>query len=173
MATVTAIPAAEIQQFTLARDGNRFTVEFVADLDVAQQPVYRLISDYRQFPVLSPAIVSSAVAPGIGGTTILDLRVRLCLWLACWHRDKVSAVRAEEEPTRIELEAVAGVGDFRHWDETIELADDGAGTRLRYRAEIEPRFRIPALVGTWLFRRALRRDLQRTVDRIELLASDG
>ncbi|GEM_PF-5034809 len=65
---------------------------------------------------------------------------------------------------------VPALSDFRYGYARLNLWQEPEGTRILIRAEVEPDFWIPSLIGPWLIKRKLLSETLETVDRLEQLA---
>jgi hypothetical protein len=62
--------------------------------------------------------------------------------------------------------------DFEVSNEVWVFEPEGAGTRITYRLEMDPKFWIPPLIGPYVLKKKMREDGIRALDRIEAIARD-
>jgi hypothetical protein len=70
----------------------------------------------------------------------------------------------------ITTRALPEQSDFRVAAERWRILPEGTGTRFLYRAEIEPAFFVPPIIGPLVMRRVLARELRESAVRFEQLA---
>jgi hypothetical protein len=79
---------------------------------------------------------------------------------------KVSDVR-RANPNRWEFDAIPELGDFEHARESLSVTSRGPISRVRYEAHLQPKFRIPRIIGAWAMRLVLGRALLAAARNIE------
>ncbi|MDH3639481.1 MAG: hypothetical protein OES09_13630 [Gammaproteobacteria bacterium] len=103
----------------------------------------------------------------------VKLLLRPCVWVVfCKNLRKVSVVY--EDGSEIVYHADPSVSDFLEARERLLVEDDStrpSSTLLTYRARLIPKFVVPPLIGPWLIKRQIMRDLRITSGRVEFLAA--
>jgi len=167
--------AAEIVTARVEQTGDRYRVDFVVLIDGRAERLRRIVTDYTRLHELSPAVVSSRLLSGRGGGDArIEVVLRPCVLIVfCKTITKVSDSYVEADASRVRYVSVPGLSDFREGRETISMiqvsADGGPRVRFRYNAVLIPGFYVPPLVGPWLIRRAIIKDLETTSRRVERL----
>ena len=168
--TTGAARAAGDPEVPVEREGGRYSIHVETLLKAPADQVRAVLLDYRHIYRLSPSITESAVlASGGGGRARVRTVVESCVSAYC-----VKAARVEdvEEGGAGEIRAVIvpELSDFRFGVASWSIRAEGAATRVVYRAEVEPGFFVPPLLGTYFVKRNLRREVEGTLERLELIA---
>lgn len=169
----TPLSAAEIISAEVRYQEPVYTVSFEAVLDVHHEQVRRLVTDYENLIDLSPTVVHSEV---IGSTPDGHSRVKLVLrpcflLVLCKRITKVTDAFVSEHGDVIHV-TVPAVSDFHQAREQLSITPDALDTertRVRYRAFLVPKFRAPPLIGPWIIRRQIIKELTVTARRMESL----
>lgn len=69
-------------------------------------------------------------------------------------------------------QALPSASDFRELREHWRIVPDDSGTRVHYAATMMPKFFVPPLIGPWLIKATLRRELATSARRIERLSHE-
>lgn len=158
---------------TVSEHAGHYHLAFAVVVNAPPARVTALATDYARLRRLSPNILSSTVlaAPSPDRT---EVRVvfHACVWFFCKTLHKTEWVYARPGGV-ITTEAVPGLSDFRRAVERWQFLPQGAGTLVTYRSEVTPKFVVPPLIGPWLIRGVMRRDLTASVKRFEQLAAHG
>jgi hypothetical protein len=130
---------------TRVTDGG-YRVMLDALLDAPAEQVARVLTDYAGYIALDPRIRKSAV---IGATPAGDLlvhtRIAACAAFFCRNVDRVEQVRRLEG--RLLADVVPERSDLRWGWASTDWSDEDGRTRVRYTAEFEPDFWVPAVVA--------------------------
>ncbi len=168
------LPAADIISAEVRFEDPAYTVAFEAVLDASVAHVRRLVTDYGNLVDLSPMVVhSSVISSQPDGRSRVKLVLRPCfLIVLCKRIVKVtdSFVSAHGDVTHVTVPAVS---DFHHAREQLSftpIAHDTERTRIIYRAFLVPKFRAPPIIGPWIIRRQIIKELTVTARRVESLA---
>ncbi len=171
----SAAAAAEVVSARVDRVEDRYHVDFVVMIDGTVDRLRDLVTDYANLDELSPTVVSSRLISGRRGQGArVEVKLRPCVMVVlCKTITKVSDAHVEPDTGRVRFIMVPGLGDFSEGHETITMirAADGDTRQVRfsYAAELYPDFYIPPIVGPWLIRRAIIKDLEATSRRVERL----
>lgn len=169
-----ATAAAEVQQVSVSRDGARYHVDMQARLDVPAARAYAVFSDYRNLPLINPAVRSAKVlGTEPDGATRLATEVHLCVAFFCRELKQVQDMRAIQEGDSLGLSAdvLPQLSDLRYGHAEWRMRSCDSGTCLHFSAEMEPDFWVPPLIGPWLIERKLRAQAITTSAGIERLAT--
>ena len=128
-----------------------------------------MLVDYSRYIELSPAIIESRVVNPDEAGLRLYLVLRPCVFGFCRKLVKLTDVRWLSDNT-VEYLGLPGEGDFDYSRETISVAQHSASAGIstfQYRAELQPGFFIPPLIGPWIISRQIRHELLATLGGIE------
>jgi hypothetical protein len=96
--------------------------------------------------------------------------MRACVLFLCKTVRRVQDVALQPNGD-ITASAVPALSDFSRAEEHWRIIPQGSGTRIHYDAQLVPDFFVPPMLGPWLLKRAIRRDLLGAAARIESLAA--
>lgn len=162
--------AAELQDVTVEQKDGRYHLTSVTYFDATQSQLYKVLTDYEQFPRFSSAFVEAENrAPDEQGRPQFYTRMDGCVLMFC-----KSYIRYGYLELKPEYDIVAMVdpelSNFDFSRERWQLIPDGDGTIMIYDFEMEPGFWVPPIVGPYVIKRALRSGGTAAVNRIEALA---
>ena len=159
--------AAEILDGRVTRNGSEFVVAFTVTVDAKPHQVREVLSDLRNLSELSPTIISSNIVGSVvSGKQRLYMVLQPCVLFYCRTVVKVSDVR-RVNPNRWEFDAIPERGDFERARESLSVASHGPISVVRYEAHLQPKFRIPWILGTWAMRLVFGRELRAAAHSIE------
>ncbi len=162
--------AATVLATEVAHHAGRYTVTFEVRLDADSAAVRRLLTDYDHLERLSPVVEKSQrVAPDADGHPRVRVTMHSCLLFFCRTVRKLESV-VEQSDGGIVVTADPAESDYRYSRAEWRIDAEGARTRLGYRAEHEPAFFVPPVIGPWLVKARIRRELALLAERLEQLA---
>ncbi|HHH45123.1 MAG TPA: hypothetical protein ENK49_13380 [Gammaproteobacteria bacterium] len=165
-----AVHAGQVHVASVSHQSGSYLVEVDTLVQVNEHRARALLTDYSHLERVNPAIEVSEIlltrGPG-------DYRVRTvthaCIWFYCRRLRQVQDVIESQDGTVTAL-VVPELSDFRYGYARLNLWQEADGTRILIRAEVEPDFWIPPLIGPWLIKRKLLSETLETVGRLEQLA---
>ncbi len=164
----TLAHAAElIDSHAEAADG-RYRVMVVMKVAVPPAAAYAALTDYAHLARLNPAILHSEVLGTRGDSKRVRLETRACVMFFCRTLRQVEDV--EELAGAIYARLEPAHSDFRSGRLLWEIAPAGPGSRVSFRAELEPDVWVPPLVGTWAVKSALQQQARQTIENLEATA---
>ena len=83
-----------------------------------------------------------------------------CILFLCFDAVKVSRYRIDAAAGIVDGDSIPGEGDFVQVTERWTIVAAEGGTRLELRAELEPAFSVPPLIGTLLLKSRLKKLLR-------------
>lgn len=158
--------AAELQSVEFERKEERYIARIKVRLAAPQQEAFAVMQDYQNLKRLNPAVQEARVINLMPGTTRLHTRIRMCISIFCREITQVQDMRSfglgELNATVLPEQSDLAYG-YAYW-----RFDDCAGeTCLLFRAEIDPKFWVPPVIGNWMFRHVLRKEAMTTSEGIE------
>ncbi|MFQ5643922.1 MAG: hypothetical protein ACE5FQ_09500 [Thiogranum sp.] len=165
-----AAVAGQVYVASVSHQSGSYLVEVDTLVHMAEPQARVLLTDYENLGRVNPAIEVSEIllrrGPG-------DFRVRTvthaCVWFYCRRLRQVQDVIESQDGT-VTAVVVPELSDFRYGYARLNLWQEDEGTRVLIRAEVEPDFWIPPLIGPWLIKRKLLSETLETVDNLEQLA---
>lgn len=136
---------------------------FEMDTPLSREAVYAQLTDYAHLSLLNPSIRESKITGrDPDGNPRVQTRIRGCVAFFCKTMVRVERV-IEMPPGLLSMKILPQLSDFKSGWAEWSLQPTRSGTHILYRASIEPRFEIPALVGPWLIKGALINELEVTM----------
>ena len=163
-------PAATIEHLETTHAGKRYTLTFEVVLDAERDKIWRIMTDYKHLPRVSDVIVSSRVLETRDPNRHrVDVRFHACVLIFCKNMKKTVDIVARPQDD-IVVTGVPALSDFSYSVEHWQVSAAGTQTRLRYTAEMVPDFFIPPVIGPWLVKSFLQREIRTTAIKVEALA---
>ena len=148
-------------------DAGVYSLSIEARIDAPASLVYRLITDYDHLQDINPAVRESRVLSTDGPDRFrIHVVTRVCVLFYC--RDITQSQDMVQSPGyRIEATILPEYSDFRRGRAQWRLTPEGDATVMQFRAELEPDFFMPPLIGPWLIRREMASQITEIVMIIE------
>ncbi len=173
VATVTFISTAPatataIDHLEITHNEGSYAVSFDVRLTADPNDVWERLSDYRRWPQLSDTLEESRLLQTFAdGRQRIALRFRSCVLVFCKTIQQVKDVSIHSNGNILTVMVPEG-SDFISGEERWQIGAEQNGTRVRYRAEVVPGFRLPPVIGPWILKAKLRRTLIETAKKLEL-----
>jgi hypothetical protein len=167
-------PASEIQRLDVTRDGNRYRVELEVRLTTPAAASYTVFADPNNLPKINPSVLRIKVFEHpTPQQARLYTEVHVCAAFYCKTLRQVQQMHyiSLTDGGEMQADVIPEESDFHYGTAAWSFHAAGAATQLHFRAELEPAFWIPPLIGPWLVERSLREEAQRTSSGIEALAA--
>jgi hypothetical protein len=149
-ALAAAASGAEDFAVDVERDGDRFTVQARATLDVPVALVWEVLTDYENLPRFIPGLAASTVRLRAGNRALLDQKAEAGFLFFFTFPIEVRLEVLESPHAWITARAVAG--NLRSMAGRYDLEPGAGGVRLRYAGQFVPDFALPPLIGTLALR---------------------
>lgn len=164
--------ALEVERLDVALNGDRYVVEFVAQLEATPEAVHAVLTDYAEYPTLDPRIQESRVLGRDRENSVrLYTRMRGCLGsVMCRTMQRVEEV--QEMPDELLATAILDQSDVRLGVTRSQWQAKNNGTEVTYRLEIMPKFWIPPLFGRRLMISTLRAGTLELFTNVEKVAKE-
>lgn len=164
-----SISAAEVEEVTVARDGERFHITMRTRLTVSPQAAFDAFTDYDALPDINPAVQRAEILQRSDAGTRVDTRIKTCVAFFCpdFRLTQDMLPGYDDDTLTLSAKVVPELSDYRYGRGEWHFARCDAGTCLSFETELEPDFWVPPLLGTWLMRRELRRQALATSQGIE------
>jgi len=162
--------AAVIARLETTHVEDRYTLSFDVLLDAERSKVWQIMTDYEHLPRVSHIIVKSRILKTTDqNRQRVDVTFHACVLIFCKTMKKVVDVQTWPQNDIVVI-GVPELSDFSYSVERWRVSAEGAKTRLRYNAEMVPDFFIPPVIGPWLVRTFLEREIKATAIKVEELA---
>lgn len=166
--------AQAVERLDVDHESGTYKVAFDVLISANADRARAVLPDYRQWKHLSPSITESRLIQTFAdGRQRVDVRVRSCvIFIFCRSVRQVKDMDTGAGRISFRTEMVPGEGDFSAGWEIWEILDEPDNrTRLRYRASLVPAFVLPPLLGPWIVKRELRRELLATAANLQSLVT--
>lgn len=165
--------AGEVLHSQVRRDDDHFLIHLQMRIDAPSTPVYQLLTDYNQLHQLSNMIVSSQVVSDTRTDDVQQVEVisEGCVLFFC---RRVTQLQTASELGRGYLQLIEDPqrGDFHSGRTLWHIAPDNGGTRVTLSADLQPRFWVPPLIGTAIFKHKLLDESTILINNLERRARD-
>ncbi len=167
------VAAYTLDDTSIQHSAGVYTVAFDMRLDADAARVRALMTDYDHLDRLSDIVIHSRVLDVMpDGSKRIQLDVRACVWIFCRTVRRVQDVTTLENGD-LSTNALPEHSDFSRAVERWRIEATPGGTRIRYDAQLAPNFFVPPLLGPYLMKQAIRRELISAAQHLEALAPAG
>ncbi len=165
------LAAGEVLHSRVHRDGDNFLIQLEMQIEAPHDRVYQLLTDYDHLQQLSETIVESRRLSGQGKQTRIEVISESCVLFYC---RTIRQVQTATELGRGYLKLIDDEqqSDFPYgrtlWH--ITAASNGL-TRVTMSADLQPRFWVPPIIGTALFKHKLLKESTALINNLEQRAN--
>ena len=164
------VSAGTIERLEAGHADNRYTLSFEVVLDAERDKVWRIMTDYENLPRLSKVITESHILKTEHSLQHrVDVTFHACILIFCKTMKKVVDIQVWPQNDIIVIGDPA-LSDFSYSVERWRVSAEGNRTRLYYTAEMVPDFFIPPVIGPWLVKSFLQKEIKATAIQVEALA---
>jgi len=161
---------ASILRTEAVHDNGRYTVSFDVVLDATRDKVWQIMTDYDRLTRVSKVIIESRILKKEDENRHrVSVTLHACVLIFCKTMKKVVDIQAWPQNDIIVIGDPV-LSDFSYSVERWRVVAEGAKTRLYYSAEMVPDFFIPPLIGPWLMKSFLQKEIKATAIQVEALA---
>lgn len=167
-----ALPAAaaDVLHTEVSHDAGRYTVVFEFQVAADANAVRRILTDYDHLDRLSRVVQKSEqLPPGDDGRSRVRVVMHSCFMFFCQTVRKLETI-TEFSDGRLVTVADPAESDYRYSRVEWQIHAEETRTRVTYRAEHEPAFFVPPLIGPWVIKSRIRDELGLIAERLEQLA---
>ncbi len=159
--------AGGVLDSSVSYDAGVYSLSIEARIDAPAAMVYRLITDYDHLHDINPAIRESRILRTFSPEKYRIRTVtRVCVLFYC--RDVTQRQDMVQSPGYIiKANILPQDSDFRRGRAQWRLSAEGDSTVMHFRAELVPDFFLPPLIGPWLIRREMVKQIMEIVMLIE------
>lgn len=171
--TCASAQAATIDALHVAHEGKRYRIELRARLDAPAGDTYTVFRNFDNLPRINDAVESvEPLPPGDAGLERWRTTVRVCVSFFCSRLHQVQDVRDAHDAHgwRLDANVIPELSNLRFGEAAWRLDRCAEQTCLWFRAELQPDFWVPPLIGPWVIERTMRRQAESTAQGIERLA---
>jgi hypothetical protein len=162
--------AETIERLEAGHTDNRYTLSFEVVLDAERDKVWRIMTDYERLPRVSKVVVASRISKTENANRHrVEVAFHACVLIFCKTMKKVVDIQAWPQSDIIVI-GDPQLSNFSYSVERWRVSAEGSKTRLRYTAEMVPDFFIPPVIGPWLVKSFLEKEIRATAVKVEELA---
>ncbi len=164
--------AADIQSVDFNKKEDRYIAKINVRLAAPHVEAFAVMQDFKNLHKINPAVQEATVLELMPGTTRLHTRVKLCILLICKEIKQVQDMRTfgfGEMNASVHPEVSDLAYGYAYW----RFSDCAGETCLLFRAEIDPKFWVPPVIGDWAIKQVLRQEALQTSEGIERAVRDG
>ena len=161
---------ADLAELQVSEIQGVYRIYLVMQMHVPVHYVHGVLTDYKHIYRLDPAIIDSEILPS-PDDGIVRVRTRLvdCIAFFCVKIERVEDVH-ELEHGGLQTTIVPTLSNFKYGHAEWEIMDQEGLTQVIYQAQLEPGFFIPPLIGSYLVKQKLRKNVLASMARIECIA---
>jgi len=169
-------PVAALDDLSVevTRDAGRYFIRAEGTVAASRPRVHALLTDYDRLTRLHETIlVSRTLEPSASSAARVHIETRTCVLVFCFdvaQRTVYESRGQSEIAARVEPQHSDLAFGWYYW--RLE-ALPGGGTRIAFRAAVEPSFWIPPVIGPWVLKRELRVLFTGIAENLERLAAEG
>jgi hypothetical protein len=159
--------AGEILELSVTEEDGEYTVVVVAVVDVPEDYVYRVVTNYGQLDQINPAVVSVEIQDTDRDGTVRvkhhsEHLIGPFRFSLEWGGDIV-----EISHGHLQITTIPEISSFHSGSALWLIEPWGERTWVRHESRLEPKFFIPPLVGDYFIKTHLKESLLTTFNRIE------
>jgi len=159
--------AGQVLESRVDYDGDVFEMSAVALIDAPPGQVLGALTDYQHLSQVNPDIIESEILLVYSPTRhrVRSL-LKTCILFFCKRIHQVQDITQVSDRV-IEAVNLPEGSDFEYGTMRWELAEQGDATRMHFDAQLKPAFWVPPLIGSWLVKRKLVREITASTFMIE------
>ena len=166
----SGVSATTIEHLDIKHTDNRYTLSFEVVLDAQRDKVWKIMTDYEHLPRVSDVIVESHIVKSPDPRQQrVAVTFHACVLIFCKTMKKTVDIQTWPQNDIVVI-GDPNLSDFSYSVERWRVSAKGARTRLRYTAEMVPDFFIPPLIGPWLVKSFMQKEIRTTAVKVEALA---
>ena len=160
--------AGEILDSSVNHEGGIYSLSVKARNNAPLDTVYRSITDFDNLAAINPAIEESQLlATPSADTRRVRSVIRVCILMYCKRVKQVQEVTLLDDYAIVAAVLPQG-SDFRNGVAHWQLTASGDSTEMLFTNTFEPDFWVPPVIGPWLIKRKLIREVAETAMYIEV-----
>jgi len=162
--------SASLKESSIKYRDKKFLYSFEAQINAHHKKVLDKLRNFEQWDRLNDNISRSEVLETLPGNKIKRLlTLTQCIFTFCFNLKFVEVVTLSKN--KLEMNIVAGEGNFTAGRAIWETVSKGADkTWIRVNATLTPDFWIPPLIGPLVLEKVFLKQINKTIETIEMLA---
>jgi hypothetical protein len=165
-----AVQAAEVEELEVSYANGSFYVTMIFSVAAEAARVRAVLTDYARLTRLHPTIIESGVLPAPrAGVTRVRTRTYDCILIFCADITRVEDV-SDDGAGGFRAVIVPALSDMSSGHSRWCFDARGKTTRVTFKAQMDPDFWVPPLIGPAIIKHGLRRQLAKAAANLERLA---
>ncbi len=157
--------ALDKEDVDIQEDGRVYRIRMAFDVPATVDQIKSVLTDFTHPSRLSPAVTERQVLGHQDGVVRVRTEFRDCVVFFCKTMMLIHDVTVSANDVRAEV--VEEGSDFRHGFLRWSIEEVGtAGSHVVFEAVMEPDFFVPPIIGGFLVRNALRKQVLRTAENL-------
>ncbi|MDY6979660.1 MAG: SRPBCC family protein [Pseudomonadota bacterium] len=160
------LSAGEVLHSQVRRDGDHFLIHLQMRIDAPHGRVYRHLTDYARLDQLSNVIVRSRILEPGDNRQRIEVISEGCVLMFCRRVTQVQVattlgrgyIRLIDDPQH---------SDFQSGRTLWHIAPADDGTHVTLSADLQPRFWVPPVIGTAIFKHKLLNESTTLINNLE------
>lgn len=162
--------AGEVLSSHVEYENGHFLVDLNMRINAKPARVRGWLTDYNHLHRVNGAILTSRLISNDGTRQRVFIETRGCVLFFCKRIVQYQDI-SEPAPGYLVSRIDPSVSDFSYGRVVWHLWHDQHGTRVRFSADLVPKFWVPPLIGPWAIKRKLLEEAQQTITGLETLAN--
>ena len=159
--------AGEVVESSVTLDSGIYSVDVLVRIEAPLDVVFQAITDYDRLTEINASIVESYIVGTRGADRYrVFTRVKFCVLFFCKQIRQVQDI-VEYGPALVKATILPESSDFESGSASWDLAVADNVTYMQFSTEVDPSFWVPPLIGTWLIKREMIKQVQETAMYIE------
>lgn len=163
------VQAGTVEDAEVVYNNGRYRLDLSMRIDSDPAAVYAIVTDYDRLTRISRTITDSSELEHDAGIR-RRLVTETCVWFFCFEATMVEDII--ESDTSVHALIVPEQSDYRYGESVWRVNAADGGARVTFQTTLEPDFWVPPVIGTWMMKRRMREEAERTVLNIEQLTRE-
>jgi len=161
--------ASQIISSSAAYENDRFIINITAIVDASPKNVFALLTDYENLTQISPKIIKSKIIQKDSDVTIVRTTAKGCVWLFCREVNNTQIVTFSQNKS-IQSLTIVDQSDLEFGKMLWNIKEVESGTQIDYYAELDPKFFVPPIIGSYFIKNSMLKEATEFVDSVEKIA---
>jgi len=168
----TPIQAGELLYSYIENNGDHYYLSLDMRVEGESSDIYRILTDFDHITDVNDTIVYSKLLKTEGKKHIVHTESEGCVWIFCQRVKQVAEVTELGQGFMMSI-TDAAQSDLAYGRTLWQVIDEGSTTRIKYNADYVPKFWVPPLIGTSIFKDRMLEEGKKTINGIEKLAAES
>jgi hypothetical protein len=162
--------ASQIISSSAEYENDRFIIKISAVVQAKPKDVFKLLTDYPNLTKISPKIIESKIIKTGSEATIVKTIAKGCVWFFC--REVINTqITTFVINKSIQSTTIPDQSDLEFGKMLWDVKKVGDNTQIDYYAELDPKFFVPPLIGSYFVKKSMLKEAEAFVDSIEKLSN--